>query len=335
VSLQSQIDPQPRGSATPGDAPTILLPGAGGDAAIGAIRSLRRAGFQGRLVTSDADPSSPGFYLADAWAVLPPIKDPGFFAAALRLMERERVRIVLPTSGFDTLVYAERQHELAELGIRAVMSPHEAVQTCVDKWRFHEAVRDRFPVPATTLRADEVREFPCFVKPRHGKGSRGIALCRSREELAAQVEARDDLVIQEYLPGEEFSVDTLSDLTGKALVAVPRLRLATKAGISVRGRIVRDREIEETCLRLAEFLGLRGPSCIQMRRDPQGRAKLLEINPRMGGGTMFTTLAGVNIAALSVDLACGRPITIPTPREITVLRYHDEIVVPESVASAG
>jgi carbamoyl-phosphate synthase large subunit len=335
MGMESQIGPQASGAGLWGNAPTVLLPGAGGDAAIGAIRSLRRAGFKGKLVTSDADPSSPGFYLADAYAVLPPIKDPGFFAAALRLMEREGVQIVLPTSGFDTLVYAERQGELAELGICAVMSPHEAVQTCVDKWRFHQAVRERFPVPATTLRADEVREFPCFVKPRHGKGSRDIALCRSRAELAARLEARDDLLIQEYLPGEEFSIDTLSDLAGKALVAVPRLRLATKAGISVRGRIVRDREIEETCLRLAEFLGLRGPSCIQMRRDPEGRAKLLEINPRMGGGTMFTTLAGVNIAALTVELACGRSITIPPPREITVLRHYDEIVVPDLAGKAG
>jgi carbamoyl-phosphate synthase large subunit len=319
----------------PAAAPTVLIPGAGGDAAIGAIRSLRRAGFPGRLVTSDADPMSPGFFLADAYGVLPTIKDPGFFAAALRLIEREAVQVVLPTSGFDTIVYAERRTELEQLGITVVVSPHDAVQTCIDKWRFYQAVNGRFPIPRTVLSAAEVESFPCFVKPIRGKGSRGVALCRSAEELAAQLAARDDLLIQEYLPGEEYSVDVLSDLDGRALVAVPRVRLATKVGISVRGRIVRDREIEATCLGLADYLGLRGPSCIQLRRDPEGTAKLLEVNPRMGGGTIFATLAGVNLAALTLDLVRGIPVTIPEPREITILRHYDEIVVPESDTPKG
>lgn len=309
--------------------PTVLVPGAGGDAAIGAIRSLRRAGYPGRIVTSDADPMSPGFYLADAHGVLPPIKDAEFFPRACALIEREGVELVLPTSGFDTIVYAERREELEARGVSSAVSPHEAVQVCIDKWRFVRAVGGRFPIPWSTLDPREVASWPCFVKPVRGKGSRGIALCRTREELDAQVASQRDLLIQEFLPGEEYSVDTLSDLSGKALVAIPRTRLATKVGISVRGRIVRDPELERLSLELADHLGLRGPSCIQWRRAADGRPKLLEINPRMGGGTIFCTLAGVNIPLLTIALARGEKPQIPSPREITILRHYDEVVVED------
>ena len=62
--------------------PTVLLPGGGGDAAIGALRSLRQAGFKGRIISTDANPLSSGLYLADSHQVLPEIKDlnnPKFF----------------------------------------------------------------------------------------------------------------------------------------------------------------------------------------------------------------------------------------------------------------
>ena len=47
----------------------------------------------------------------------------------------------------------------------------------------------------------------------------------------------------------------------------------------------------------------------------------------MGGGTMFTTLAGANIPKMILDLVEGKKIAIPKISEITVVRYFEEIVV--------
>lgn len=308
-------------------APTILLPGGGGTAAICALKSLRMVGFQGKIVSTDADPLSPGFFLADAHATLPPISDPGFFAHALEVIEREHVSLILPTSGFDILIYSQRKEELAQRGVTVIISDYPAVENCVDKWKFHQLTHRQFPLPLTTIDPQQKIEFPCFVKPIRGKGSRGIALCRTAADLEEQLQLRDDLLIQEYLPGEEFSIDVLSDLEGIPLVAVPRVRLATKEGISVKGKVFHDPFIQQTCMDLARFLGLKGPSCMQMKRAVNGEVKFLEVNPRMGGGTIFATLAGINFAQLQVELAAGKKIEIPPFRDITVLRYYEEIVL--------
>jgi carbamoyl-phosphate synthase large subunit len=303
------------------------LPGGGGDAAIGALRSLRQAGFQGRIVSTDANPLSSGLYLADSHEVLPEIKDPSFFDRALALIERERVDVIFPTSGFDTLIYSQRKAELEKRGVVVAMSDWPAVETCIDKWKFYQRTHARFPLPVTSLDPETRTEFPCFVKPVRGKGARGVAKCADSRELAQQLARRDDLVIQDYLPGDEYSIDVLSDLEGRPLVAVPRVRIAVKEGICVKGRVVRDAEIEKACLDLAEYLKLRGPSCMQMKRDASGQPRFVEVNPRMGGATIFATLAGVNIAALLVELAQGRPVSVEPFREITVLRYYEEIVL--------
>jgi carbamoyl-phosphate synthase large subunit len=294
---------------------------------MGALKSLRMAGFKGRIVSTDADPLSPAIFLADAGTTLPPISDPQFFDRALEVIEREKVTLILPTSGFDTVVYSERKAELRERGVTAIVSDYDAVDACVDKMKFHLRTHERFPLPRTTMDPAGEVEFPCFVKPVRGKGSRGIALCRTREELAHQLELRSDLLIQEYLPGEEYSIDVLSDLEGEPLVAVPRSRLATKEGISVRGRVFHDPYMQQVCMDLARFLGLKGPSCMQMRRAANGDLKFLEVNPRMGGGTVFATLAGVNFAHLQVELAAGRKVEVPPFRDLTVVRYYEEIAI--------
>lgn len=307
--------------------PTVLLPGGGGTAAICALKSLRMAGFQGKIVSTDADPLSPGFFLADAYATLPLISDPQFFLRALEVIEREEISLILPTSGFDILVYSQHKAELERRGVTVIVSDPPALENCVDKWKFYQLTRERFPQPRTTLDPQLGVEFPCFVKPVRGKGSRGIALCHTAEDLAEQLTKQSDLLIQEYLPGEEYSIDVLSDLQGNPLVAVPRVRLATKEGISVKGRVFHDPDIQRVCMDLARVLNLKGPSCMQMRRAATGEVKFLEVNPRMGGGTIFTTLAGVNFAQLQVELAAGNPVEIPPFRDITVLRYYEEIVL--------
>jgi len=79
--------------------------------------------------------------------------------------------------------------------------------------------------------------FPCFVKPVFGKGSRDSHRCANRSELEHYCAQHQDMLIQEYLPGEEYTVDVLSDLAGVPRFAVPRARLETKDGITkLRGR---------------------------------------------------------------------------------------------------
>ena len=137
------------------------------------------------------------------------------------------------------------------------------------------------------------------------------------------------MIYQEYLPGDEYTIDVLLDMDSKPLISVPRIRLQTRGGISTKGQIILDRELIEESFKIAKFLKIIGPCCIQVKKDINNLFKLVEINPRLGGGTIFTTLAGANFPQMIVDMIEGKHINLPNISEITILRYFEEIIINE------
>lgn len=203
----------------------------------------------------------------------------------------------------------------------------DSLVTCRDKMLTYERLKSGFDLPFTTTDPSEIGSFPIMAKPRYGKGSRDIMLLDNNDDIKYITSKMKDLIFQEYLPGTEYTIDVLSDLEKRALMAVPRIRIQTKAGISTKGRVLKNRKIEDECKQIADFIGIRGPCCIQMKEDENGIVKLVEINPRMGGGTIFTTLAGANFPMMLIDLIEHKKVKVPEIQEITVIRYYEEIVI--------
>ena len=306
----------------------VLVPGAGSAAGVGAIKALRLAGYRGQVIATDADPLAPGLELADIGAVLPRAEEPAFRSRALDLIRREGVRVILPTSSFDIPVYAASRGLLVDAGVTLVSCDSEVIEACFDRLAFHERLGRRFPLPRTVPAADAAQVgFPCVVRAARALGGQRATVCADEAALARRLAQGGDVVVQPYVPGVEYAVDVLADLEGRPLVAVPRLRLAVHDGSSVRGHVVHDDEVEQLCLRVAAALGVKGPICIQLRRDAAGEPQILEVQPRLGGASFFTTLAGLNLAALSVDLAAGRALPALRFVEIAVARYFEEVVM--------
>ena len=306
----------------------VLIPGAGGAAGIGAIKSLRMCKFKGKIVSTDADALSAGLYLADKGYVVPPANDPSFFQKAIQIIEKEQINIILPTSGFDIVPYSKNKKVLENKGIIPVISDYEVVETCLNKEKFYYKLKDKFNLPYTTINHSKIL-FPCIVKPIFGKGSKNVFICNDENELSIILSKYDDMLIQEYLPGKEYTIDVLSDLDGTALIAIPRERIEVKAGISFKGKIILDKAIQEECLRIAEYLRIKGPSCMQMKCDREGVPKLTEVNPRMGGGTIMATYAGVNFPELIIKIVNDEKVEIPMIKEITMVRYYEEVIWDE------
>ena len=274
------------------DKQNVLIPGGGGAAGIGAIKSLRMCKFQGEIVSTDSDVLSAGLYLSDKRYVVPLANDPSFFQEAMKIIEKEQIKIILPTSGFDIVPYSKNKEALEDNDIVVVMSDYEVIESCLNKEKFYYTLKNKFNLPYTTADISKMGSFPCITKPIFGKGSKNVFICNDENELNRILSKYNDMIIQEYLPGKEYTIDVLSDLDGNALIAIPRERIEVKAGISFKGKIILDETLQEECLNIAEHIGIKGPSCMQMKCDKEGVPKLTEVNPRMGGGTIMTTYAG-------------------------------------------
>ncbi|MGE3858858.1 MAG: ATP-grasp domain-containing protein [Nitrososphaeraceae archaeon] len=305
----------------------VLVPGAGGPAGINTIKSLRITPFKGKIVATDSNNLSAGFFLSDLYYIMPRFDDALFIDNLLKIIKEQNIEVLMPSSGFDIYGYSDNYDLIKEHGAIPIVSKRKVLEICRDKLLSYDFLSKKYPFAFTTQFPEKIDTFPIIAKPRFGKGSNNIILIENKLELDYVKNKFENMVFQEYLPGTEFTVDVLSDLNEKPIMAIPRIRIDTKAGISIKGKIVRNPVIENLCKNTVETLGIKGPSCIQLKESKNGELKIIEINPRFGGGTIFTTLAGANFPAMLLELLSSNSLIVPEVSEITVLRYFEEIVI--------
>ncbi len=306
----------------------ILLTGAGGPSAISVWKSLAA---DHEIHMADMDPAAAGLYLVppDRRLILPRGTDPTLAPVLLEACRARRIEILIPTVDFEFAAIAEASDRFEKMGVAVALSPPSCLALCRDKHALLSRLDGVVPIPSsaplTPETAAAAKDFPLFVKPRAGAGSRNAVLIAKRSDLDALPQDGSHL-LQEYLPGEEFSVDVYVSGAGQPIAAVPRERIKTDSGVAVTARTVKQPELIEAALRVAREIGVRYVANVQFRRAADGQFKLLEVNARFPGTLPLTARAGVDIPKLLVDDLCGKPLpaSLMPFEEVMVVRYWTE-----------
>jgi len=314
-----------------------MLTGAGGAAAISFIKAVREEPVE--IHAADMDAYGAGLFLVppERRHRVPAGADPRFVSHVLHSCREHAIEVLVPTVDSELIGLAAAREAFAEIGVKLLLASEETLRTCLDKLRLLGACDGTVPVGRHAALDEGFSadgwEFPFIVKPRAGSGSRGIEVVRSAAGLDAF--PRDgSLLVQEYLPGEEYSVDVLAAGDGRVVAAVPRHRMKVDSGIAVTARTLHDPELEEFARRVAERIGLTYTANVQFRRDAEGVPTLLEVNPRFPGTMPLTVHSGVNMPLLSLrDVLGSPPGDGPMSfRDVAVVRFWaEEFVRPEEI----
>lgn len=315
----------------------ILLTGAGGAAAVSFIKAVAQEPVD--LYAADMDPFAAGLYLVPPSRrhILRAGADPEFVPALLDYCRQHRIDVLVPTVDLELLPIALAREAFERLGVRLLLASEATLRICLDKHALLTACSSAVQVGDFAILDEafspEGWEFPLIAKPRSGSGSRGIVIVHSPEELDPMT--RDgSLLIQEYLPGEEYSVDVLAAGDGRVLAAVPRLRMKVDSGIAVTATTLHDATLENAATAVAEHIGLSYTANIQFRRSRSGVPTLLEVNPRFPGTMPLTVKAGVNMPLISLrDVLGESPADGPMPfDDLAVVRFWaEEFIQPEEI----
>lgn len=142
--------------------------------------------------------------------------------------------------------------------------------------------------------------FPVFLKPDDGQGGKGTFRANDTHELEFYLGKFPELLITEFLPGDEYSVDCFTNFKGELQFIGPRTRERVQMGISFRSTAVPlDDEIRHIALTINDTVKLDGAWFFQVKRDRHGRFKLLEFAPRQSSTMGLYRHAGINFALLS------------------------------------
>ena len=174
--------------------------------------------------------------------------------------------------------------------------------------------------------------FPVIVKPRDNSGSRGVKLCRTKEELeqsmaeALEFSKLDSVLVEEFIEGPEYSIEGLH-YEGKSEVIQFTEKKTTEFPYNVElGHIqpanLTDEQkdaIREIVTKIGKALKFENcPSHTELKINDRG-IFVIETSPRLGGDYITSTLTplstGVNVEDELLRISLGEIIS-PTPQSV-------------------
>jgi carbamoyl-phosphate synthase large subunit len=292
------------------------------------------------VVAADPNPLAPAQYAAHVRRAVPRIDHPDYVPALSELCAEYSVGAVVPLTDLDIEVLA---HARAAGQLPAFVPDPEIARATFDKYEAHLLLtRLGLPSPPTVLPGEEVSHYPVMVKPRQGSGARSIHRAddaRATEFFLDYVQ--EPTMVQRFMDGPEFSIDCLSDLSGRCLNAIPRTMIESRGGESIKGTVLADPELVSLGQRVVEALGVRGPCTVQVFRDAEIGPGITDVNTRFGGAfpaPMYAALPGRTYPELIVRMAGGEHIE-PHVGEfragVTFTRYFWQLELDERMQPTG
>lgn len=316
------------------------MTGAGAPGAAGILKCL----FQNpdiHITAADANENAVGKYLTNDFVQIPFAHQENFIEVLLSVCRQKNIHILLPLVTRELIPLSNHIKQFEAAGVKLLISSVGSLEIANNKSKLYQFLEWRgIEVPAyrvveTVVQFEKaVKEFGapekeiCF-KPSLSNGSRGFRIISNKIDKldlllnhkptaiyislseAIQILSSGkfpELLVSEYLPGEEYSVDCLVN-HGEAILVIPRLRKRMINGISVEGEFLKNDSIIDYCKKIISELKLHGNIGLQIKQSETGKFLLLEINPRVQGTISAALGAGVNLPLLAVKQELGLAVS--------------------------
>ncbi len=272
----------------------------------------------GSILAADCDPTAPVLFAADGAGLLPKVTDSDYIERLLEMCRVSDVKLVVPLIDPELPVLAKARDAFLGYDIVLAVSHEECVRIASDKLLTARFFGEIGVPTATTVdirnylidaEIQALLEFPVVVKPRTGSAGKQVSVCNNYQEVVyySSKLREDDCIVQEYLRGNEVTIDIFSDGYGNLIEMVPRQRLKTRGGEVERGLTIALNDFVsfvESIVAALKPYGVINVQCFNTSVGPM----FTEINARFGGGYPLAHVAGACFPELLIDLAMGKRI---------------------------
>lgn len=265
--------------------------------------------FNGKVYASDCDKMASGLYSnVDKAFILPkPVDDEKLYVDSLiKLCIEYEINLIIPLIDPEIYILSKYRDKFLENKITVLISDKRVLEICYDKIKMNVFLADNgFNIIKTYDNVYDFKKdleenkigFPVYVKPIYGSGSVDSRIINSYEELVMFF--KSGMIIQEYLEGQEYGIDTFVDNNCKPVRVVVKKKFSMRSGETDKAITVEHAKIQNTIKILAEKLKPFGPFDTDVIETDNG-IYVIDINPRFGGGYPATHMAGVNFIDLII-----------------------------------
>ncbi len=264
----------------------------------------KEAGENGKIVATDCSNLAPAVYDADKFYLVPRITAPGYLDTILDICKKEEIDGVFSLIDPELSMLAKEKDKFLAVGTTPIISPYDLVETCFDKYKMYQMLQEmKIPTGKCYVEKEAFFEavdkgdisYPVFVKPVKGSASININKVNSKAEVDLLFTLYNDLMVQEYMDGQEYGADVYIDMiTGKCTSIFIKKKIKMRAGETDKSVSVKDEKLFAMLQDFVERCGFRGMIDIDIF-DINGTYYISEVNPRFGGGYPHAYACGVNM----------------------------------------
>ena len=313
----------------------VLVTGAGTGPSENLLRSLRAGDASLVLVGCHHDRFALKSSAADAKYLVPPATHRDYPRALGRIIGREKVDLLIPTSDADVRRVARVRRRLR---CRVFLPRTSVIELCQDKYALTARLRARGVPAPRTYRVTSPRAIgalfgrlgparPVWCRIRFGQGALGALAVTTTAQARNWIDYWErvhgvratSFTLSEYLPGRDFSCQSLWH-DGALVLTKTFERIAPFGGqpggasVAALAKVVSDPRVADVCAAAVRAVDRRasGVFCFDVREDAHGVPCVTEINAgRFSLSTNLYDLVGKhNMALMYVRLALDEPVDI-------------------------
>lgn len=265
---------------------------------------------RGNVICTDMSNLAPSIYEADKFYIVPKMTTPGYIEIILDICKKEKIEGVLSLIDPELSLLAKNREKFEAIGTTVIGSSYELCELSLDKmhmykWLSSHGYRcaksymdlDEFLVDVNLGKA----KYPVIVKPSRGSASIAISKVYDQETLKLIFSNSRNLMIQEFLDGQEIGADVYIDMISKEVISIfTKKKILMRAGETDKAESFKDEKLFELIKEFVVEVGYCGQIDIDIF-EVNGEYYISEVNPRFGGGYPHAYESGADHMELIVN----------------------------------
>lgn len=270
---------------------------------------------RGNVIATDMSTLAPAIYEADRYYIVPRISDPEYLDIILNICKEEKITGAFSLIDPELSILAKNEKKFNDIGTKIIGSSYDCCEMSLDKFRmFCWLQKHGYKCAKTYVDKEEFYkdeslgkiEYPVFVKPIRGSASIAISKVYDKDTLELLFKHSNNLMIQEYLRGQEIGVDVFIDMISGEVVSIfTKKKLKMRAGETDKSVSFKDKKLFSWIEQFVKEAGYLGQIDIDIF-EINGEYYISEVNPRFGGGYPHAYECGCDYMKMIINNLQGK-----------------------------
>lgn len=281
--------------------------------------------------------------------------DKDYIETLLNICIKEKINFVIPLVDSELLILSKNKELFKKNNIIICINEPDKIELVQNKYNLYKYLEEKNVGVPRSIKFNNIEELiaaskqitgiKCY-KPVISSGSRGFKIIKddidydeylfgskadskyiSMDYLIKSMKKCKNIpqmMLMEYVSGDLYNVNVLAN-NGQTLYAVSGKVLDFGLGNTTKCKIENNIEVLDFCKKITKLLKLNGNIGFEVAYTNANKLKLIEINIRVQGQIYSSTLAGVNFPYLELKYYLGEELPKYDIREITMIRYFEDI----------